>query len=40
MNGVVMCLARYRAKEIVKQDWLDQGEKLSQISNRDLTFIR
>jgi hypothetical protein len=37
MNGVVMCLALFHAKNIVKQDWRDQGEKLSEIEARDLT---
>jgi hypothetical protein len=37
MNGVVMCLARLAAKNLVKQDWLDQGNKLSEIEARDLT---
>ena len=37
MNGVVMCLARFHAKRLIKQDWLDQGRKLSEISARDLT---
>jgi hypothetical protein len=36
MNGVVMCLARLHAKDIVKQDWRDQGRKLSEIDARDL----
>jgi hypothetical protein len=36
MNGVVMCLARFAAKNIVKQDWRDQGRKLSEIEARDL----
>ena len=37
MNPVAMTFARFTAKNIVKQDWLDQGNKLSEISNRDLT---
>ena len=36
-NPILFCLARFHAKRIVKQDWLDQGRKLSEISNRDLT---
>jgi hypothetical protein len=37
MNPVAMTFARFTAKNIVKQDWRDQGRKLSEISNRDLT---
>jgi hypothetical protein len=37
VNPVAMTFARFTAKNIVKQDWLDQGNKLSEISNRGLT---
>ena len=37
MNPVAITLARFVAKETIKQDWRDQGRKLSEIEARDLT---
>jgi hypothetical protein len=36
MNGVVMTWARIKARQIIEQDWRDEGRKLHEIELRDL----
>jgi hypothetical protein len=37
MNPVIMRFAFYTARQTVRQDWLNQGRKLSAIEPRDIT---
>ena len=37
MNSVVMNFALYTARQIVREDWRNQGRKLSAISACDIT---
>jgi hypothetical protein len=36
MNSVIMNFARYTARQIVREDWRNQGRKLSEIEPRDI----